>query len=227
MNQYFLMMNKEEKNNILDKHKTLYDGYAVRQNIPNQQPLYVQDFANDKDGFVVNNKGEVKKYTNIGINESQKRNICTDCGLYIDVCDCKQVNENLYKKTSDFSKNQSFDYVEEVDTETENDFALAMDDETDNPELGLAMMDTEMEEGLFDFFDDDYDNIDKIMKGDEAKFHPLVNKKDERETAFSKIKKGYEPEDIDFEEIEDEIKESFSNQRVEILEMFNRFKKFN
>jgi hypothetical protein len=36
------------------------------------QPLYTQDFANDKLGMVVNNKGEVKAYTNMGINESKR-----------------------------------------------------------------------------------------------------------------------------------------------------------
>jgi len=71
MNQYFFKMSQAEKNNILDQHKTLYDGYVTNHNQePNTQPLYVQDFANDKEGITVSNKGVVKKYTNIGINES-------------------------------------------------------------------------------------------------------------------------------------------------------------
>ena len=32
--------------------------------------MYVQDFANDKDGITVSNKGVVKRYTNMGINEN-------------------------------------------------------------------------------------------------------------------------------------------------------------
>jgi hypothetical protein len=71
MAQYFFGMSQAEKNNILDQHKSTYDGYVTQYGQGNnQQPLYVQDFANDKDGMVVNNKGEVKKYTNMGINES-------------------------------------------------------------------------------------------------------------------------------------------------------------
>ena len=74
MNQYFFKMSKTEKNDILDKHKTLYDGYVTEYGKPNnQQPLYVQDFANDKDGITVSNKGEVKKYTNVNINEDLDR----------------------------------------------------------------------------------------------------------------------------------------------------------
>lgn len=71
MNAYFFKMNKDEKNDILDQHKKLYDGYVTRYNQEsNQTPLYTQDYANDKGGITVNNKGEVKPYTNMGINES-------------------------------------------------------------------------------------------------------------------------------------------------------------
>jgi hypothetical protein len=59
-----------EKSDILDQHKSLYNGYQTMQpQVSNTQPLYTYDFAGDKDGMVVNNKGEVKKYTNMGINE--------------------------------------------------------------------------------------------------------------------------------------------------------------
>jgi hypothetical protein len=64
-------MDQAEKNNILDQHKSVYDGFATNYTQPNIQPLYVQDYANDKGGFVVSNKGVVKPYTNVGINESK------------------------------------------------------------------------------------------------------------------------------------------------------------
>ena len=71
MNAYFFKMSKEEKSNILDQHKSLYDGYVTKYNQEsNQSPLYVQDFANDKNGITLNNKGEVKPYKNFKINES-------------------------------------------------------------------------------------------------------------------------------------------------------------
>lgn len=69
MNAYFLKMTKEEKENILDKHKNVYDGFVTQYVKPNEQPLYVQDFANDKNGVTLNNKGTVSGYKNVGINE--------------------------------------------------------------------------------------------------------------------------------------------------------------
>lgn len=67
-------LNPNEKESILDKHKHVYNGYATHNIQPNQQPLFVQDFANDKKGIVVNNKGNVKNYTNVNINESNFEN---------------------------------------------------------------------------------------------------------------------------------------------------------
>ena len=76
MNAYFFKMSKDEKNNILDQHKHLYDGYVTKYNQEtNQQPLYVQDLANDKMGLTLNNKGTVKTYTNHKINESHSDKI--------------------------------------------------------------------------------------------------------------------------------------------------------
>ena len=69
MNSYFFGITKEEKENILDQHKKPYDGYVTQYIKPEVQPLYVQDFANDKEGLTVNNKGEVKHHTYMGINE--------------------------------------------------------------------------------------------------------------------------------------------------------------
>lgn len=69
MNAYFFNLTREEKENILDKHKHVYDGYVTQYAKPTEQPLYVQDFANDKNGITVNNRGEVGSYRNVGINE--------------------------------------------------------------------------------------------------------------------------------------------------------------
>ena len=70
MKSYFLNIPNEERQNILDQHKKVYDGYVTNNITSSEQPLYVQDFANDKGGITVNNKGEVKPYTNVGINEN-------------------------------------------------------------------------------------------------------------------------------------------------------------
>jgi hypothetical protein len=75
MAQYFFnKISQAEKNDILDQHKSLYDGYVTEyEKGSNMQPLYVQDFANDKNGITVSNKGDVKYYTNTNINEDLDR----------------------------------------------------------------------------------------------------------------------------------------------------------
>jgi len=74
MNAYFFSIKPEERDNILNQHREVYNGYQTLNPaaMEKTQPLYTQDFANDKMGMVVNNKGEVKAYTNMGINESRR-----------------------------------------------------------------------------------------------------------------------------------------------------------
>ena len=93
-----------EKSDILDQHKSLYNGYQTMQpQVSNTQPLTVYDFAGDKEGLVVNNKGEVKKYTNMGINEQividdtligkiKLEEVCDDCGAMIMDGMCTECN---------------------------------------------------------------------------------------------------------------------------------------
>jgi hypothetical protein len=65
----------------------------MQPQVSNTQPLYVYDAAGDKEGFVVNNKGEVKKYTNMGINEQvETKEVCDDCGAMIMDGMCTECN---------------------------------------------------------------------------------------------------------------------------------------
>jgi hypothetical protein len=81
-----------EKQDILSKHRELYNGYkTMLPQVSNTQPLYTQDYANDKNGLVVNNKGEVKQYTNFGINESiEEEDMCEQCGGVMEEGICEQ-----------------------------------------------------------------------------------------------------------------------------------------
>ena len=83
-----------EKSDILNQHKSLYNGYQTMQpKVSNTQPLTVYDFAGDKEGLVVNNKGEVKKYTNMGINEQvEQKEVCDECGAMIMDGMCSECN---------------------------------------------------------------------------------------------------------------------------------------
>ena len=87
-------LSASEKQDILNQHKSLYNGYQTMQpQVSNTQPLYVFDAAGDKDGMVVNNKGEVKKYTNMGINEQVEKNeVCDECGAMIMDGVCSECN---------------------------------------------------------------------------------------------------------------------------------------
>ena len=132
MNNYYMNLTREERENILDKHKTLYDGYAVRQPQSNMQPLYTQDFANDKGGVTIDSKGNVTSYNN-KMYMKESKNICSECGLYEDVCECGK--GGMYEETCNecggpmmegectecghqvakYMNKNKFDYVQEMD----------------------------------------------------------------------------------------------------------------
>jgi hypothetical protein len=113
-----------EKQDILDKHRTLYNGFRTMEpKVSNEQPLYIQDFAGDKLGMTINNKGEVKKYTNVGINESiEEGETCEQCGGQMNEGICEQCGggemqegkghlDDIYDE-EDLNPSDDFDYVE-------------------------------------------------------------------------------------------------------------------
>jgi hypothetical protein len=114
-----------EKSDILNQHKSIYNGYQTMQpKVSNTQPLYVYDPAGDKDGLVVNNKGEVMKYTNMGINEQvESKNMCEQCGGTMKEDVCEQCGESemlegtgslddIYDVKDLNLKDGDYDYVE-------------------------------------------------------------------------------------------------------------------
>ena len=113
-----------EKSDILDQHRSLYNGYQTMQpQVSNTQPLYVYDPAGDKEGLVVNNKGEVKKYTNFGINEQVEKKSMCECGgeMYEGECmECGSTEmyeetghlDDIYKQKDLNLSHGDFDYVE-------------------------------------------------------------------------------------------------------------------
>ena len=124
MNAYFFNMTPEERESILDKHKHIYNGYQTLQaNISNPQPLYVQDFANDKEGITVSNKGNVMSYKNMNINESVEEGNMCECGGMVYEGECTECGK-AYKThdidiydVKDLNPKNKFDYVEGKDLE--------------------------------------------------------------------------------------------------------------
>ena len=140
MSAYFFATTNEERSNILDQHKKLYDGLQTMQSqMKNPMDLYVQDFANDKEGITVNSKGDVKKYTNTKIHEqldipyptvdgievemTEGSEMCEQCGGQMNEGICEQCGSEEVKGIGGAS---DFDYVGEEDN---FDIDVDMDEE--------------------------------------------------------------------------------------------------
>jgi hypothetical protein len=70
-----LFISNEERQSIIQKHNSIYDGYATKSPQSNMTPLTVYDPYKDKKGITVNSRGEVKVYQNHKINEIAAKNL--------------------------------------------------------------------------------------------------------------------------------------------------------
>ena len=206
MAQYFFKMTNEERNNILDQHKTIYDGYVTEYaQGENKQPLYVQDFANDKGGITVNNKGEVKPYTNMGINES------IDGRLDM----IGDGDDDLRNGTVDFSS---------IDNDEDDSYiSLGMtndDDEYEYDHRDLSMYNPYDGDKNFDFDDEESFDIE-LDEVDDTILDLKPEWSDEEEGIVNDIYND------NFDEVDEEEKDGFLNKLNESLDMFRRFKKYN
>lgn len=132
-----------EKNDILSKHREVYNGYQTMQpEVKNTHPLYVQDFAKDKLGVTMKNDGTIKPYTDYRINESHVMDTCEQCGGKLTEGECSECG---YRMEEDF-KSDSEIGDEEMHT---SDEVPSFD--TDGNFLGMAKPHGDMEElGEFD-----------------------------------------------------------------------------
>lgn len=199
MNSYFFKMTKEEKQNILDAHKTVYDGFATQygQNT-NQQQLYVQDFANDKNGITVTNKGNVKTYMNMNINERfDGRDKIAD-GPH-----------DLKNGTVDFRGTPD---MSDVDREYFHDF-YPSPNENEVEFISLGINEPESENGECKHCDED--NLDIVIDVDDYAVDGSTDYiEDENE------------EDV-FSDLGDEEKLGVIEKINESLDMFKRFQRYN
>lgn len=155
MNAYFFATTNEERSNILDQHKKIYDGLQTMQSqMKNPMDLYVQDFANDKEGITVNGKGDVKTYTNTKIHEQLDIPYPTVDGIEVEMTEgsemCEQCgsgtmvegecNECGYSEVKGIGGASDFDYVGE-----EDDFEIDVDMDEDIKESVTSERNTIME----------------------------------------------------------------------------------
>ena len=217
MSAYFFATTNEERSNILDQHKKLYDGLQTMQSqMKNPMDLYVQDFANDKEGITVNSKGDVKKYTNTKIHEqldlpyptvdgievemTEGSEMCEQCGGQMNEGICEQCASEEVKGIGGAS---DFDYVgeEELDELGTDELVKGK-----NYKLNFPSFDDEVE------FDDEYE--------DKSGGNKMYKFKGKKHGAHLMPGKHIEDYMVDIED--EEIKESVTLERNTIMEMFQR-----
>ena len=217
MSAYFFATTNEKRSNILDQHKKLYDGLQTMQSqMKNPMDLYVQDFANDKEGITVNSKGDVKKYTNTKIHEqldipyptvdgievemTEGSEMCEQCGGQMNEGICEQCGSEEVKGIGGAS---DFDYVgeEELDELGTDELVKGK-----NYKLNFPSFDDEVE------FDDEYE--------DKSGGNKMYKFKGKKHGAHLMPRKHIEDYMVDIED--EEIKESVTLERNTIMEMFQR-----
>jgi len=207
-------MSKEEKSNILDQHKSLYDGYVTKYNQEtNKSPLYVQDFANDKNGITLNNKGEVKPYTNFKINESPLDRIADGPvdlkNGTVDIDSVEDTNEDNVEFMHDVLPSPNED---EFDYETFGKFANEMKNNDDQYEYDIDKLEDYSAEQMND--DEDEDDVEFEGDGENSEIGT------EEELNFDWLN-SYQ-DDVDDEDLPNVV-----SSITESLDMFKRFKKYN
>ena len=232
-----LNISDEEKQALLNQHSKPYDGYQTLRFPEPDNRIYTYDPAGDKGGITVNNRGEVKPYTNVGINESMNSDVaephygsfdyvenkmCEACGgMYnenvCEVCGESYMNEDITEPYSeiDFS-NYDFDSKGPEQFRDE-------DMHVDGPE---QFRDEDMEVGgeeLFPSYDSD-GNFLGMVKGngnmeDGKEMYP------EEKPAYDFDSPGPYGSTNTFEGVEnpEKVKDSIK----ESLNWFKRFTKFN
>jgi len=201
MNSYFFKMTNEEKNNILTQHKEIYDGYVTQYASSNEQPLYVQDYANDKGGVTISNKGNVTTYRNMNINED----------VFSGTNGVPEQNIDEDDDSTYVSLGEKLDMIGDGDHDLPNG-TVDVDDVEAGTEFLLSP----------DFDLEDEDNFE--FMGDN-----LFDDEDQENEWDTEDKSEYNSELddlLDGDDFDDEDKIKISNQISESINMFSRLKKY-
>jgi hypothetical protein len=147
--RYMLNISDEEKQALLNQHSKPYDGYQTLRFPEPDNRIHTYDPAGDKGGITVNNRGEVKSYTNVGINESMNSDVaephygsfdyvenemCECGGMYnegvCNECGGSYMTEDIVEPYSelDFS---NYDFDSKGPKQFEDDDVYSLDDKND------------------------------------------------------------------------------------------------
>ena len=215
MNAYFFKMDKQEKDNILDQHKHIYDGYVTKYNQQsNQTPLYVQDLANDKMGLTVNNKGVVKTYSNMNINE-------THTGLDMIGGDPQSQSNMKYRHL----KNGTVDFDNFSDTNLVDNESMNNDhpspNENEEEYVSYGNFKDEMSQNL-DQYEYDIDELEDYSTDG------LYSDDDETEDDETEDDEDYNfSDELDISSVDEENQYDVLSNINESLNMFKKFKNYN
>lgn len=224
MNAYFFKMTNEERDNILDQHKTVYDGYVTSYAQPEKnQPLYVQDYANDKQGITVSNKGVVTGYKNMNINEMKYDGKST--GLF---------SSEEPKEQGHISGGSIYEPEESFESEDkDDDYYVSLGEQLDM----IGDGDDDLEHGVFghedesdmvlispevNFDDEDDYSDDEYLRRKSGEGRDFYDEDDD-ELVFNLGDRIFDDED----DIDDEEVEGLFDDLRESLDMFKRFTKYN
>ena len=190
-------MSTDEKSNILDQHRQIYNGYqAMQPKVSNTQPLYVQDFAKDKNGVTMSNKGVVTHYTNVGINESvEEGEMCEQCGGQMNEGICEQCGGGMMNEESECSECGGMMYEGEC---SECGYKGQMDEETGHLDDIYNQKDLNLKHGDFDYVEgggNDYGTFEKMHHMKEQA-DDYVNYEDNLE------EQGGNADDMDVDDVE-------------------------
>jgi hypothetical protein len=140
MNSYFFKITEEEQNDILRKHKELYNGYLSMQQKNNPTRISTYDDISDKQGFTLKNSDLIKENTG---------GMCSECGggMYEGECmECGSMNEGWN--------------TEDIDNENKMDF-IEMDEMYHNMD---EMDEMDDDEPIYEFEYDEYDEMSPMVE---------------------------------------------------------------
>jgi hypothetical protein len=207
-------MTNEERDNILDQHKTIYDGYVTSYaQQPKEQPLYTQDFANDKQGVTVNNKGVVTAYKNMGINEMKHDGKST--GLF---------SSEEPKEQGHISGGSIYEPEESFESEEDESHYVSLGERLDM--IGDGKDD--LEHGTFE--DDGSDMIlvsPEFDDEDDFGFATHDGSFDGDDSEYEEDDLVFSPDSEIFNDVDEDEAEGLFDSLSESLDMFKRFTKYN